>query len=83
MTARKGKLMRTRDLRTGDTIMPPSTTRAGIVQQIHPSRTDEIRVTLVGGTTLETSRDTLVRVYRPSRVVNLDAPEVVFQSASA
>lgn len=72
-------MIRARDIRTGDTVLPPSASQESVVQHVRTYR-ETMRVDYTHRATAELSPRTLVRVYRKSRSVKKDAPEVVFTS---
>lgn len=78
--ARKTQTIPAREIRTGDVVMPPSTTKQQTVTQVTQWR-DETHVTYAHGTATMHNR-TPVRIYRSSRAINHDnqVPSVVFSA---
>lgn len=75
MTRSKGRTMRADQVRTGDTVLPPSATRESVVQHVRTYR-ETVQLRYARGATAETTPETLVRVRRTTRHINRDATTV-------
>lgn len=84
MSTPKGRLMRAHEARTGDTVMPPSTSSPRTIQRA-TNRDGAIKLQYTDGSEAHMPAQTPIRIYRTVREINQDsdAPAVVFQSAGA
>lgn len=79
----KTRTMRADEVRTGDTIMPPSAKiRSVVAKAVTHAHTRETTFNYTNGSEASMSAQTPVRVLRKSRTENHDAPTVVHASPS-
>lgn len=70
--------MRANQVRTGDTVLPPSASTESVIQCVRTYR-DSIHFVYTRGRA-ELAPTTPVRIYRKTRTVNHDKPETVYRS---